>query len=230
MFTELNAGKDKFLQFVKLLMKTDDRNLLWELERPALIDNQIGQEMSFETRKSNSHVTPFNYAVGACLSCNQAMIFLGNAEQCKSIIFYMIKYMVKDSTMLQNAAVLLVHAFKHVHKFKSVATDAGTPIRDAQQLVQRVVNSISGKIEVSDSLACASNLGLKSSIISHSTWLVYIGPAVSFVKGHLSKSVFAKLSKEDEVPPAEDESSDEESLYSKDDDSFLVSLASYEIN
>ncbi len=77
--------------------------------------------------------------------------------------------MVKDSTMLQNAAVLLVHAFKHVRKFKSVATDAGTPIRDAQQLVQRVVNSISGKIEVSDSLACVSNLGLKSSIISHST-------------------------------------------------------------
>ncbi len=58
----------------------------------------------------------------------------------------------------------------------------------------------------------------------------YIGPAVSFVKGHLSKSVFAKLSKEDEMPPAEDESSDEESLYSKDDDSFLVSLASCEIN
>ncbi len=61
-------------------MKTDDRNLFWELERPELIDNHYAQEMSFEARKSNSHVTPYNYAVGACLSCNQAMIFFGKCR------------------------------------------------------------------------------------------------------------------------------------------------------
>lgn len=222
-FTELNSGKDKYLQFVKLLMKTDNRNLLWQLERPDLIDVNDGKELSHEFKNANSHVTPYNYAVGACLSCNQAMIFLGNAEQCKSIIFYMIKYMVKDSTVLQNAAALLVHAFKHVHKFKSVAEDAGTPTRDAAYLVQRVVNSISGKIEVSDSLACASNLGLKSSIASHGTWLVYIGPAVSFVKRHLSCAVFEKSSNDDEIPifasdSSGDDESDEESLYWKEEE------------
>jgi hypothetical protein len=184
-FTELNAAKDTFYQFTKLLFKTDDRNLLWQLERPNLKSCEGESELSQEAILGNSHVTPYNYAVSACLTCNQAMIFLGNAEQCKSIIFYMIKYMVKDSTMLQNAAVLLIDAFKHIHKFRSVAENTGTPIRDAQHMITRVVNSISGKIEVSDSLACASNFGLKSSIISHNTWLVFIIPAISYLKNYI---------------------------------------------
>jgi hypothetical protein len=181
--------------------------------------------LSDEDRHAISHVTPYNYGVGACLSCNRAMIYLGNAEQCKSIIFYMIKYMVKDSTVLQDAAVLLIHAFKHVHKFKSVAADTGTPLRDAIFLVQRVVNSISGNIEVSDSLACASNLGLKSSIVSHTSWLVYICPAISFVKGKLSNAVFDKSSVDEEISifdSDDSDSSDKESLYWKDSDVVKV--------
>ncbi len=75
----------------------------------------------------------------------------------------------------------MLDARHHIEKYPSVAANTGTNIRTVQHLLTRIINTLSGKIEVSGSMAAAANIGLQSSLQSHDTWQVYICPAMKFL-------------------------------------------------
>jgi len=169
------------VNYVKQLMMQDPRFLIWELQRPFLEDFD---EVKLNT--INGRITEFNDALAAVTSCNQAIYSLGSAEQCKNIIYYMLDYMVKNSTKVQNCCPLIVQAVNEAKKYPSKAADSGTDVRNAQYFLNKVINKLSLTVEISASMAAASNMGLTSSIKSHETWYIFNQPAVALLTTYCS--------------------------------------------
>jgi hypothetical protein len=151
---------------MNVLPPADRRILAWELCRPLVDDG---------------YVVAFNLVMSAVLACNMALYHLGSKMQAKSTLFYLLKYMTKDATALANCLAALYEARRHVAQYPSKAADSGTPMRTAQHMLNRLLNNISGKAEVSAEMAAAALLGMPSTMASHDTHWCFIRTAVAFV-------------------------------------------------
>jgi hypothetical protein len=107
---------------------------------------------------------------------------LGCSEQAKAVCFYLLKYITKDSTALENTRVVVREAVRHIHEHASTADDTGTASRTRKHLLERVVNSIAGAQEISAQMAATALLGKPSCFTSDGFWVAYIWPAVQHVK------------------------------------------------
>ena len=98
--------------------------------------------------------------------CNNNPVHLGASAAAKSAMFYLVKYITKDSTALNAALSILKDAKKHVDKWTSTALDAhSNPQRPSIHLGQRVVNS-NGGMELADTQLAGVALGHKAHLSS----------------------------------------------------------------
>jgi hypothetical protein len=161
------------------LLPADNRCIYWELERPPIKEPPADKERETEGTtceniwpqqlldrfsqlpKSEKEkirraivnryesVVEVNDVITSLLASNTAVYLLGSNEQSKSILFYLLKYMTKDSVALANSITVINDTLNHIRRYPSTADDSGTDSRTLKYFLQRVINSLSSSIEVS---------------------------------------------------------------------------------
>ena len=96
-------------------------------------------------------------------------------------MFYLVKYMTKDSVKLSASLSTLVQAKEHIDKWASTADDTGDDHRTAVHFLQRATNSYMS--EVHDTQAASLLLNQPASL--HSERFVYVA-AWEVVRGALA--------------------------------------------
>jgi hypothetical protein len=97
---------------------------------------------------------------------------------------YMSKYVVKNNLKPEKSLSILYEALQHVARYPSVLLEssADQAARRLIHIVQRVLNSTKGAIELSMPLILGKLLGLQQFESSHVTKSVYLADAVGFVR------------------------------------------------
>jgi hypothetical protein len=112
------------------LHEKDNRIIVWEIYRPSIPMNDTdipeGDVILPNDIVLNQNVVAFNEIMTGALTSNQAIFFLGSAEQSRSILFYLLKYMSKDATALSNTISVIYEAKKMIERRPSVADDTGS--------------------------------------------------------------------------------------------------------
>ena len=121
-------------------------------------------------------------AIAVATSSNQANYCLYAQGQARPVMFYLVKYLLKPKTDITNCLSALYAADKFVRSHESRASDASEPRRQAQFLLARTLNNISGKEEYSLSMASASLLSWKMYQSTHDDWYLFIRPLIMDVK------------------------------------------------
>jgi hypothetical protein len=122
---------------------------------------------------SNQNVVEYNNAIMALTGSNQAIYPLFNSSAAKSMIYYLIKYMVKDTCELTHCLSTVIESYKKIQQTPSIAKDTGTKDRNAKHLLMSIVNKITSKMEVSSMLAASVIMGYPSFICSHDFILIF---------------------------------------------------------
>ena len=100
---------------------------------------------------------------------------------------YMSKYLVKNNLKPEKSLSILYEALQHVAKYPSVAAAAESATPSARRIihiVERVLNSTRGAIELSMPLILGSLLGMRQFETSHSFRSVFLADAVEYVRQH----------------------------------------------
>jgi hypothetical protein len=182
------------------LFPPDNRIIVWDLHRP-----RIGTDTSYAFHRKNRWVVPHTKPLTACLGTNSATYVLGSSEQAKGTLYYLMDYIVKNPTACANTLSLIYEARMHTQKYGSRAEDAHTAERKATYFLNRIVNQISAKSEISVMMASAALLGIKSSVSSHKFVYVYIQPAITFVKWRLQHPILRDEGSDPEMNEDEEE-------------------------
>lgn len=177
------------------LPAVDRRMIVIELPRPMLSarepeDEQLLQDLPEASRRwvernlpvQNGLVSPFNPTTMALLPGNQAAYPLGSAAQAKGALFYLLDYITKDSHPLSNSLTALTMARQHIEQYPSRAADTGSADRTALHLLQRLLNTITGMMELSATQAAALVLGHPAEMSSHGFCTVFVSAAEKFLR------------------------------------------------
>ena len=140
----------------------DDRLIVWEIHRAT---------------DDDMRVIEFNPTLTACVASNATVSMLGDKTQAKAVVHYMVKYMTKDSTSLNNVLPLIWEAQKTTVKYGSTAPDKAESSRVFKFLMTRILNNLSGRQEISASQAASALMGYGSTMSSSGFWLCYHEPA-----------------------------------------------------
>jgi hypothetical protein len=92
---------------------------------------------------------------------------MGNTQQSKASLFYIVPYICKDKVALETCLHALKHAQEHIEEYPSTAQDSGTSQRTTQHLFTRVLNQIYSHVEVSDTQVALSLLNMGSEVTSN---------------------------------------------------------------
>jgi hypothetical protein len=97
---------------------------------------------------------------------------------------YMSKYLVKNNLKPEKSLSILYEALQHVARYPSVAADAAADpaSRRIIHIVERVLNSTRGAIELSMPLILGSLLGMAQFETSHPYKSVFLADAVGYVR------------------------------------------------
>ena len=130
---------------------------------------RVAQRIVFAWRRlpcRNAQVAAYNDVLCCLLGCNNNPVHLGADVAAKAAMFYLVKYVTKDSTELNTALSVLVDANQHVDKWKSSADDVETnPNRRSIHLAERVSNT-NGAMELSDTQGAGCVLGHRAHLSS----------------------------------------------------------------
>jgi PIF1-like helicase len=197
------------------LPHVDTRCLVWELARPYLelptdssswtssgtLDPkkimQLIDELPNDIRSSllriaavrNVATVDISPAATALLACNTAALLLGCSEGCKATLFYLLKYITKDSTALGHSITILREALTKQQLYKSTALDAGTDERSGKHLLTIMLNKISGSSEMSDTQAASCNLGYSAHSSTESFTYIFVHDAVAALEARMIDQV-----------------------------------------
>lgn len=108
----------------------------------------------------SGRVVAYNDVSTSVLRCNTSPCLLGAEAAARAALFYVVKYVTKDSTAPQASLTVLAAANKHIEQFPSSASDSGTRSRVAKHFCQRALNSLN--MELSDTMAASCVLGFKA--------------------------------------------------------------------
>lgn len=138
--------------------------------------------MNANIEKRNGLVVPFNDVLTTTLGCNTSVQFLGNAEQSKNTLYYLVPYLTKDNVSLSNCIPTIQKTYDDVIKRKSVAKDSGTDTRFALHIGTRLLNQLDNSMEISDTQASAVLIGMGAVVETDKYW--YINPShhIHYVK------------------------------------------------
>lgn len=170
----------------------DSRVLVWELGRPriasptvseiASLPPRVGQWLRRVLPVQNGRVSTFSETALHVLACNQAALPLGGSVQAKSAMQYLVKYLTKDSNPLSGTLSMFAAARQHVDTHPSRAEDSGTSERTTLYTLQRLLNSITGSMELSATQAAALALGYNAEMSSAAFVTLYATAAVEHVR------------------------------------------------
>jgi hypothetical protein len=226
------------------LVSLDNRLIAWELHRPeinlmldedclSIVTNYINEgytnEKEFLNLKyANGNIVEYNEDLMAVTGSNQAIYPLLNSDTATSMIYYLIKYMTKESCELKHCLSSFSAAIDRTETYPSIAADSGSSLRNAKYLLSAALNNMTGKLEISVSLAALSIMGHKSFLSSHEFTYVFVWPAITYVKEkivlfHSQKEKERLLHKEDDST-IKDTDEDNKSM-----DGFIVSDDSSDI-
>ena len=130
----------------------------------------------------NGLVVPFNDVVTVVLGCNSSVQFLGNAEQSRNTLYYLVPYLTKDNVSLSNCIPIIKKAYDDVLERGSVAKDNGTDLRFAKHLAMRILNCLDTKMEISDTQAVAALLGMEAQVVTDIFWFIQPKSHIQYVK------------------------------------------------
>jgi hypothetical protein len=108
-------------------------------------------------------------------------------EQAKSILFYLIKYLTKDSTKVTLCVNLIRDARKKLLKYPSRADDAGTPKRTGQYFLTILANKHTSLSEIADTQAALCLIEMPNQVGTGKTTYVFVKSAIAAVKEKLAK-------------------------------------------
>ena len=119
------------------------------------------------------YLSPFNKDLCNVCCCNTNVQTLGAASQARSAIYYLASYLDKDKHVISAALASLSEALRHVSEYPSTATDTGTTKRKFCHTVQRWVNNLVSRHEVSSQQAAATSLGFGTTSSSDLFWYCF---------------------------------------------------------
>lgn len=129
------------LEEVARLMEGPNAYAYEELEaRVAALTDEEAAMITFQWQQlgcRNAQVAHYGEVLSAVLGCNNNPVLLGADQQAKAALFYLIKYVTKDSVALHDALALLHDVKEHVDKWPSKAEG---PDREERYLSQRYLN------------------------------------------------------------------------------------------
>ena len=176
--------------------EADQRCIVWETQRNAedeisRLDPSIKAEVDALPQRQkealmkalavrNGAVVSFNPVLTQCLGSNTAAYLLGSEEQARAALFYLVKYMNKDSVPLGNSLPVIRQALLHVNTYDSMAVDRGTISRTGKYFLERIVNGFTGLAEISDTQSAACLLGMKSYMSTEAHWFMFIKGAEAY--------------------------------------------------
>jgi hypothetical protein len=135
---------------------------------------QVYQFVSENIESANGSVVAYNPALTACVGSNTAAYVLGNTTQSNGSIYYICPYIAKNKAAADTILTTFEKATNDVIRNPSIAADTGTSLRTVTHLLQRVTNSLSRKMEITDTQAVACLLGMGPELTSEK--FVYYGP------------------------------------------------------
>ena len=142
------------------------------------------EELSFLTdavEKRNGMVVEYNPLVASILGCNTNVSILGSATQAKSILHYLLSYVTKTVNDITECLPLIFHARRNAQLYPSVAEDTETDRRAAQLFVHKILNEITGRVEVSSLMAALCILGGEAEMFSDQFSYVFVTSAIRYV-------------------------------------------------
>ena len=132
---------------------------------------------------ANAKVADYNDVITNVLNCNNAPYFLGAGEGARAALFYMIKYITKDSVELSASLTVFADALASTKRHGSRAEDAGTSTRDGKLFAHRILNLLNGGTqEFSDTQMAAMLIGCDASSTSNSYFYFYWGSYLQLAK------------------------------------------------
>ena len=140
----------------------DNRLIVWEMHRST---------------DDDMRVIEFSPTLTACVASNATVSMLGDKTQAKAVVYYMVNYMTKDSTALNNVLPLIWEAQQTTVTYGSTAPDKAEASRVFKFLTTRILNNLSGRQEISASQAASSLMGYGSIVTSSGFWLCHHEPA-----------------------------------------------------
>jgi len=108
------------------------------------------------------------------LRCNGDRQVAVSAAAAICMLVYLCVYLKKEYLGLHNALSMVWAAVKGAEAYPSIAADTGTPVRNAQFLINKLLNGISGLEEKSEQQAVMQLLGQPSEYSSHTFWYLYV--------------------------------------------------------
>lgn len=101
-----------------------------------------------------------NAHLSLCTGSHHNFSLLGCSVQGKAAMFYITSYLSKNKNKLANCILVLLKVLKERKKRKSTAADAALPKREMLKMLQRTMNKIYCKMEMSDYQVAAALLGM----------------------------------------------------------------------
>ena len=132
----------------------------WINTAPIKLLCQFWKKLGSNIIKSNGEIATYNPILSLCLGSHNNASLLGTEEQAKSAIFYVCPYMGKLKYPLLHSLAVINQVAQDIKKFPSIAPDSGSNSRTTKHLLQRTLNNMLLKMELSDFQVCADLLGL----------------------------------------------------------------------
>ena len=140
---------------------------------------------------------------------------MGSREQRKGALFYIGPYISKNLVQIIDSFDLIIEAQEHATKYPSVADDRGTQKRYVQHVMTRVLNKMSGLMEVSDTQAAPDllrmNAGVCSNIFTSCDMAAYVQEVMQRTEQQKHAGAH-DLSEESDNSSVDSDASDEEAL------------------
>ena len=149
--------------------KSFDRNSpFWKWCRTASIAifRSFWEQLILHSKKSNGYLATFNSAIALCTGSHNNTSLLGSVQQAKAATFYICPYIGKIKFPLAHCLAILNAVMHQTTDNPSSAIDSGTPLRTTQHILQRTMNKLMLKMELSDFQIVADLLDMPSIIRS----------------------------------------------------------------
>jgi len=212
----INPPEYKYKLFTPKLKDLTEKLQAFDVDDLKRLYNMVSKALP----KRNEWVVDFNPLLTSLLGCNSNLLHLGSTEQSKAALFYIGPYINKDGVKITDALPLLSKAHEHALNYPSVADDTGTAKRYAQHALQRALNKMNNLIEVTDTQAAASLLGMGASLCSESFATCDIKAFIKYVNAELQRIRGSSLQNDDSDSDddAEKEYYDEMDILVEDDE------------
>jgi len=146
----------KLYSIMKVLMTVEETDRL----------QKIYDKISDEVKDRNGLVVDYNPLLTALLGCNTNLLFLGSKEQSRGALFYIGPYINKNGVEIIDALPVIAKAQDDALTHRSVAEDSGTEKRTVQHTLQKTLNRMNSKMEISDTQAAGALFGLDARMTS----------------------------------------------------------------